>query len=54
MSCIEYCTIQLLMGVPAFMGVDEQVYGEFKAGEIAVIPIPNVLALLSTKACELV
>ena len=53
-TLIEYCKIQLLMDVPVFMGVDEQVYGEFKAGEIAVIPMPNVLALLSPKACEII
>lgn len=53
-NLIEYCKIQLLMDVPAFIGVDEQVYGEFKAGEIAVIPMPNVLALLSAQVCELV
>lgn len=53
MSC-EYCKIHLLTDVPAFMGVDGQVYGDFNAGEMAVIPIPNVLALLSAQVCELV
>lgn len=50
----EYCTIHLLTDVSVFMGVDGQVYGDFKAGDIAVIPVLNVLSLLSAQVCELV
>lgn len=44
---IRYVTVRILQDLPAIVGIDGKIYGDFKAEDIVTLPEPNARALIN-------
>ncbi len=44
---IRYVTVRILQDLPAIVGIDGRIYGDFKAEDVVTLPEPNARALIN-------
>ncbi len=49
---ISYITVRIVRDLPAIAGIDEKVYGGFKAEDIVTLPESNARALINSSEAE--